>query len=240
MFGAKRKYDHHTGIDLYAPEGTPVFSIYNGRVTRVEQFTGEKVGTGWWNDTMAVVVEHLDTNSAPLKTYLVYGEIVPAVKPGDIVKSGQLLGHVATVLKKDKGKPMSMLHIEKYVTKDANFTFADWPLEIPKEPLDIYLENLHSPIVDIMFTYTRDDFKTGMIFQEYLNPYVQPMYLIAKAGENLNHPTLLDLNKVMQLKKHDYWTREYTGLLYFNSQIILPGQGFGAMGPNGAKPEKDL
>ena len=44
---------------------------------------------------------------------VVYGELrTNGVQPGDWVRPGQIVGHVVQVLKKDKGRPMSMLHLE--------------------------------------------------------------------------------------------------------------------------------
>lgn len=40
VFGAKRKFDMHTGIDLYCTEQTPVYAIEDGIVIGVENFTG--------------------------------------------------------------------------------------------------------------------------------------------------------------------------------------------------------
>lgn len=104
-FGAVRKHDVHKGIDLYCPVGTPVYSVEDGEITLIRQFTGEALGFPWWNDTWAINVEG-DTG------VVVYGEIKvqPYLKVGETVKQGTLLGWVQQVLKKDKGRPMSMLH----------------------------------------------------------------------------------------------------------------------------------
>lgn len=109
-FGAIRKHDIHTGVDLVAPHGTPVFAMEEGVVVAIIQdFTGEEAGSPWWNPTSAVMVE--DGSGVWL-----YGEIQPAssLKVGDKVDTADTLGYVQTVLKVDKGAPMSMLHIERY------------------------------------------------------------------------------------------------------------------------------
>lgn len=110
-FGAKRKFDHHTGVDIFAPEGTSVFSVSDGKVVDVGVFTGPHAvpPMPWWNETFYVMVE---TESGIVYNY---GEISPVVSNGDDIKVGDLLGTVMTVLKKDKGLPMSMLHFEMYV-----------------------------------------------------------------------------------------------------------------------------
>jgi len=111
----KRKHDVHTGVDLYADNGTPVYAIEKGEVVIVKWFTGEKAGCPWWNDTMAVYIKgHTGT--------MCYGEITPTdeiihklkhpedFENGSKIEMGQVIGHVTQVLKNDKGKSMSMLH----------------------------------------------------------------------------------------------------------------------------------
>jgi murein DD-endopeptidase MepM/ murein hydrolase activator NlpD len=109
MFGAKRKYDIHTGIDLYCEENDRVYSEVDGIVHKIHPFTGAIANSPWWNDTLAVMVYHPEIQ----KTFL-YGEILTKIKVGRTVKAGQEIGRVKTVLKKDKGKPMTMLHMECY------------------------------------------------------------------------------------------------------------------------------
>ena len=108
-FGVERKHDMHTGVDFYCEPGSRVFSLYSGEVVDVFQFTGEAVGSPWWNDTQAVVVK-----SGGL--IFVYGEVRSAVEIGQQVSQGQCLGYVRPVLKKDKGvTPTCMLHLEVWV-----------------------------------------------------------------------------------------------------------------------------
>lgn len=107
-FGAIRKHDIHTGIDFYCNENDPVFAIEDGKVVSIQQFTGENVGCGWWNDTYCVIIRGNDGK------YILYGEIKNTVLVGDVIKKGMVIGHIMTVLKKDKGLPMNMLHLEYY------------------------------------------------------------------------------------------------------------------------------
>jgi murein DD-endopeptidase MepM/ murein hydrolase activator NlpD len=107
-FGAHRKHDTHTGIDLYADPGAEVLAVEDGRVVAIEDFTGPAAGSPWWNDTRAVLVEGASG-------VVLYGEIDPCVKVGERVTRGDVLGHVRTVLRHDKGLPMTMLHFELYV-----------------------------------------------------------------------------------------------------------------------------
>ena len=131
-FGAYRKHDVHTGIDLFCEPGTPVYAIEKGVITNISWFTGVAVDMPWWNDTKALAVEG--------KTGVFnYGEIEPlsTLKKGDKVKEGDLLGHVVTVLKVDKGLPMTMLHLELYA-KGHRGDWAIWNLNYaaPKKLLN--------------------------------------------------------------------------------------------------------
>lgn len=63
-FAAKRRYDRHPGVDLYAPLGTPVFAMEPGVVVAIDPFFtgGEDCplgqdGTPVWLQTAAVLVE---------------------------------------------------------------------------------------------------------------------------------------------------------------------------------------
>lgn len=111
-FAHVRKHDIHCGVDIYLPEGTPIRFLRPGQIVAIERFTGSSVGSPWWNDTWAVhVFNGLETD--------VYGEIH---KPshlhiGDKVFTDSFCGHIAKVLKKMKGKPMTMLHFEQYEGK---------------------------------------------------------------------------------------------------------------------------
>lgn len=110
-FGHARKFDVHTGLDIYCPDGEPVYAIEDGIVTDISHFTGEfttPVPMPWWENTMAIAIEGKSG-------VILYGEIYePSLKIGDKVVEGQEIARIKRVLKKDKGLPMSMLHIELY------------------------------------------------------------------------------------------------------------------------------
>lgn len=130
-FGYPRKHHTHEGVDLYCPEGTPVAAVEDGVVVSIIPFTGEAAipPSPWWHDTWALLVEG-DTG------VVVYGEITLShgYWPGDIIRAGEIIGHVKQVLKEDKGRPMSMLHLElhRHGTKDA----VDWVEYRPETLLD--------------------------------------------------------------------------------------------------------
>ena len=106
-FGAIRKHDRHKGIDLYAIEGTPVHAVETGEVMEICPFTGEKAGCDWWLDTEAIYIKGKSG-------IVVYGEITvhPNLVRKQHVVAGQVIGSVKRVLKADKGRPVSMLHLE--------------------------------------------------------------------------------------------------------------------------------
>ena len=113
QFAAVRRFHTHEGIDLYGDPEDPVFAVEDGIVVGIEWFTGEKapVPSPHWNNTQALLVEGASG-------VVVYGEILNSedFSIGDKVTRGQKLGELETVLTKDKGRPMTMLHLELYET----------------------------------------------------------------------------------------------------------------------------
>jgi murein DD-endopeptidase MepM/ murein hydrolase activator NlpD len=109
-FGVVRKFHTHEGVDLYCDDGAPVFALESGTIVAIENFTGVAADSPWWCDTKSLLVE----GQAGV---VCYGEIEPEaqLQVGDSVTRGQLLGAVKMVLKKDKGRPRSMLHIELHL-----------------------------------------------------------------------------------------------------------------------------
>ena len=144
-FFVKRKFDVHTGVDLYAPEGTKVYSIEDGEIVKIRPYTGKFAGTDFWNETWSIEVEgHTGIIS--------YGEIKPlnGLAAGDRVTAGFPLGHVMKVLKEDKGKPTSMLHVAvhthgwKHLIKDQEDPEQEsfYDLQIDPTMLLIQLKNM--------------------------------------------------------------------------------------------------
>lgn len=128
QFGAERKYDIHTGVDIFVPNGTRVLSLDDGVVVNVEWFTGELSNppTPWWNNTKAVWILH--TNNL----VVVYGEIETNLTIGTTIMKKSVVGEVIPVLKKEKTNQATMLHLEMYDTIPENT--AIWKLgeEKPK------------------------------------------------------------------------------------------------------------
>ena len=112
-FGAVRKHDIHTGVDLYTVENATVYAMEDGVVATVEQFTGPPESP-WWLVTYVVMVE------GP-SGVIAYGEVSPQVQEGDRVVEGQEIARVIPVLPEGKerydipGHSRYMLHLELYV-----------------------------------------------------------------------------------------------------------------------------
>jgi hypothetical protein len=108
-FGKQRKNHQHEGVDLYCKEGSEVLAIEKGIIRDIFPFTGPMIGSEWWNDTWAILIE------GELGVFN-YGELIPAssLKIGQYVEAGQVLGVIRQVLVKNKTRPMSMLHLEMY------------------------------------------------------------------------------------------------------------------------------
>jgi murein DD-endopeptidase MepM/ murein hydrolase activator NlpD len=134
-FGAIRKHDIHTGIDLYCEPLQEVVAVEDGTVVLIEKFTGEFATppSPWWHNTYAVLIEGQSG-------VVVYGEIKPleAISVGYKIKQGETIGNVITVLKKDKNTPMTMLHLELY--KSGTRETVIWNLGQPQP------ENLLNPL----------------------------------------------------------------------------------------------
>lgn len=128
-FGVQRKHHVHEGVDLYCPTGTPVHAVEGGMVVAVKPFTGPQVGMPWWQDTKVVMVEGATGVVA-------YGEVESHVVEGQRVQAGDMLGHVVQVLRENKGRPMSMLHLELHTHGARDCPEWPTPAERPATLLD--------------------------------------------------------------------------------------------------------
>jgi hypothetical protein len=127
MFGAERKHDIHTGIDLYTIRNSPVFAMEDATVVAIEEFTGPPESP-WWLPTKAVLAEGRSGT-------ILYGELNPTVQVGDQIKEDQIIGHVLPVLPENKvrsdipGHSRCMLHLELYEKGTTKSTI--WKLGEP-------------------------------------------------------------------------------------------------------------
>lgn len=124
-FGVKRKHHIHEGVDLYCEAGTAVRAVEDGEVIWTGLFTGALAGSPWWNDTSAVMIKGASG-------WVLYGEILTHMRMGQQVKRGHVIGYVERVLKKDKGKPTSMLHLELRKPCSEAMQNFNWQLDQPK------------------------------------------------------------------------------------------------------------
>jgi hypothetical protein len=154
-FGAVRKHDIHTGVDLYCALNEPVYAIEDGIIIGVGHFTGYDESP-WWNDTDYILIRGKSG-------CILYGEIKVSSNlirgaEGCIVKAGDFLGSVITVLKKDKGRPLNMLHIELY---DSSYEGSGviWNLGQPKP----------KELKDITPILKREMFKNKPIIKQVLH-----------------------------------------------------------------------
>lgn len=149
---------YHCGVDLYAPENTEVVSVEGGTVVEAGLMTSPEI-LPYWNPTYYVIIEH------DKGLFCKYGELAGfAVKKGDEVEAGCLVGYVAMVLNSDKidsscplyiqklkNKNSSMLHFEVWkdeaITTHSNYLGGNWFTEEKPENLKDptgYLESLYS------------------------------------------------------------------------------------------------
>ena len=133
-FAFERKNHIHEGVDIYSSENDAVFAIHDGTIIGIRPFTGEHTSlvgimpSPWWNNTFCVLVQ---TKFGVLN----YGEITPdsSLNVGHFIKKGTLLGHVCRVLKTDKGRPLDMVHLERY-TCGTNTPVVEWSKGEVKPP----------------------------------------------------------------------------------------------------------
>lgn len=124
-FAALRRHDVHTGIDLHCEPGARICAVERGTVVAIEHFTGPAAGSPWWLDTWAVLVEGASG-------VVLYGELDPLVHVGSRIEPGMHVGDARTVLRRDKGRPTTMLHLELY--EPGARASVVWALGAPRPP----------------------------------------------------------------------------------------------------------
>jgi hypothetical protein len=80
------RYDFHAGLDVNAPEGTPVHAVMDGTIARKTAWDGVTVGGG-----NRLVVSH---GQSRFTTYLHLHEFADGVDVGSTVAAGQVIGYV--------------------------------------------------------------------------------------------------------------------------------------------------
>ncbi|MDO8418110.1 MAG: hypothetical protein Q7S87_18230 [Agitococcus sp.] len=125
-FGVARKHHYHEGVDLYGMPGDDVLAMESGIVVARQAFTGASAQSPWWNETQCLMIEGASG-------VLNYGEIHCAfpLEQGAAVHAGQVIGQLVRVLQVDKGRPCTMLHLERYV-RGTLVPIVSWPLPDPQ------------------------------------------------------------------------------------------------------------
>jgi 3-polyprenyl-4-hydroxybenzoate decarboxylase len=141
-FGYRRKFDVHTGVDLYTRPGEWIKAMESGTVVGFIPFTGKKAGFPWWLETNAVLIQGKSG-------VICYGEIEPVqkLKVGEYIRAGRYIAKAIPVLPPEKlrsdipGHSVCMLHVELYseLYKDkSRGIWEGWGLdkEKPEKLLD--------------------------------------------------------------------------------------------------------
>lgn len=97
----------HSGVDIFAPEGTAVVSVTDVTVLRVTDGRGEKQGSGL--QRAGLFVDTIDTDGIVFR-YLHLGSAV--VKKGQKVMAGDKIGEIAKTGTSGLGVAPSHLHFE--------------------------------------------------------------------------------------------------------------------------------
>jgi hypothetical protein len=105
-WGAARGHGGHEGTDLFAPDGTPIYSITDGMVVPVSGADSQGWNTlGGWT-TMIEASESVGPIRAGDTLYYAH-QIEPSpVQPGQRVEAGQVIGHVGST---GEGPPGTLL-----------------------------------------------------------------------------------------------------------------------------------
>ncbi|MDZ7372149.1 MAG: M23 family metallopeptidase [candidate division KSB1 bacterium] len=115
----------HTGVDLYAPEGSPVIACADGRVVQIGLFTSPK-DICYWRETWFCLVRQVNG------LYVRYAEMGQVcVGEGDYLAAGERVGSIGRVLDLDK--------------VDASAPFYIRRLKAEGFPAMLHLEMLKAP-----------------------------------------------------------------------------------------------
>lgn len=173
-FGFQRKFNIHTGIDIYCQDGDIVLSLTDGIIVDKGIFTGKEVNSDWWNTTEYVAIQYLDK-------VIVYGElrVYSHLNIGDNVLQYEEIGVIVPVLKIKKNNPTSMLHLELY---EANLYSepVDWDLNTTKpigllSPISLFIDDFlmmypSKGVYEFLYAkYIEKEFKFEFLNYDYKN-----------------------------------------------------------------------
>ena len=120
-FWEDRDDRRHCGVDIYAPSGSPVCAVEDGRVLDMGIMTSKEI-IPYWNTTYYVLIQH----GTVIAKYAELRDVTASI--GDKVNGGAIIGHVGIVLDQDiitedappyiqhlgNREAVSMLHFELY------------------------------------------------------------------------------------------------------------------------------
>ncbi len=120
-FWENRGDRYHCGVDIYAPEGSEVLSVEDGKVIDVGIFTSPKT-IHYWNTTYYMLIQN---ETGFICKYAELGDVT--VNINESVKIGQLIGHIGLVLNSDKINERSPLYIKR-IKKNRNESMLHFEL----------------------------------------------------------------------------------------------------------------
>jgi murein DD-endopeptidase MepM/ murein hydrolase activator NlpD len=124
-FGARRKYNIHTGVDLFCEHMQPLASVEDGIVVAIKNFSKNKNKSPWLNKTKAILIE----GESGVVAYCNVSER-PGLQVGDLVDAGEIIGNVIRINKKKRRKDICMLHLELY--EKGTTKRVTWSCNYPK------------------------------------------------------------------------------------------------------------
>lgn len=116
-WGASRAQGSHEGTDIYAPEGTPIYSITSGTITTAYGSNSD----GWNTLGGYTVMVEADRDSGPVRRgdrlYYAHMNAPTPLEPGEEVEAGQKIGEVGRTAGEIEGSEGSFpphLHLGWY------------------------------------------------------------------------------------------------------------------------------
>lgn len=129
--------DHHLGLDLFLPAGTPVHSPLPGAVRSIEI---ERAPLGYG---ALVAIEHTPEGAPPFVTlwgHLAH-EVLDRLRPGDELPAGAIIGHIGTPAENGGWAP----HLHLQISADPNLPATEIPGAGEASYLDVWAQLFPDP-----------------------------------------------------------------------------------------------
>ena len=120
----------HCGVDIYAPERSPVYAVEDGLVIKLGLFTSPDM-VDYWNHTYFILIHHCSGFIA------LYAEMDQSTLDNDdMIKKGQFLGRVGRVLNVKRISKDSPEYIQRLKKQNSSTMlhfecFKSFPCTIP-------------------------------------------------------------------------------------------------------------